>query len=42
MAAIGIAPTHPTLEALKGRPLVRHKIVADAAAIRGFIETRAI
>jgi threonine synthase len=42
MAAIGIAPTHPALEALKGRPLVRHKIVADAAAIRGFIETRAI
>jgi threonine synthase len=42
MAAIGIEPTHPTLEALKGRPLVRHKIVADAAAIRGFIETRAI
>jgi threonine synthase len=42
MAAIGVAPTHPSLEALKGRPLVRHKIVADAAAIRGFIETRAI
>jgi threonine synthase len=41
-AAIGIEPTHPSLEALKGRPLVRHKIVADAAAIRGFIETRAI
>jgi threonine synthase len=42
LAAIGVEPTHPTLEALKGRPLVRHKIVADAAAIRGFIETRAI
>jgi threonine synthase len=41
-AAIGITPTHPSLEALKGRPLVRHKIVADAAAIRDFIETRAI
>jgi threonine synthase len=41
-AAIGIEPTHPSLEALKGRPVVRHKIVADAAAIRGFIETRAI
>jgi threonine synthase len=41
-AAIGIEPTHPSLEALKGRPIVRHKIVADAAAIRGFIETRAI
>jgi len=41
-AAIGIEPTHPTLEALKRLPIVRHKIVADAAAIRGFIETRAI
>jgi threonine synthase len=41
-AAIGIEPRHPSLEALKGLPLVRHKIVADAAAIRGFIETRAV
>jgi threonine synthase len=41
-AAIGVEPTHPSLEALKLRPLVRHKIVADAAAIRGFIESRAI
>jgi len=40
--AIGIEPTHPSLEALKGLPLVRHKIVADAAAIRAFIESRAI
>ncbi|MGA7725523.1 MAG: threonine synthase [Opitutaceae bacterium] len=42
MEAIGIAPTDPSLEALKGRPLVRHKIVADAAQIRGFIESRAV
>ena len=41
-AAIGVTPTHPSLEALKALPIVRHKIVADAAAIRGFIETRAI
>jgi threonine synthase len=41
-AAIGIEPTHPSLEALKSRPLVRHKIVADARAIRGFIETHAV
>ena len=41
-AAIGVEPTHPSLEALKGLPMVRHKIVADAAAIRGFIESRAI
>jgi threonine synthase len=42
MAALGIEPTHPSLEALKGLPVVRHKIVADATAIRGFIEARAI
>jgi threonine synthase len=41
-AAIGIEPTHPSLEALKVLPIVRHKIVADAAEIRGFIEARAI
>jgi threonine synthase len=41
-AAIGIEPTHPSLEALKALPLVRHKIVADAAAIRAFIEARAV
>jgi threonine synthase len=41
-SAIGIEPTHPALEALKARPLERHKIVADAAAIRGFIESRAV
>jgi threonine synthase len=41
-AAIGIEPTHPSLEALKSRPIIRHKIVADAAAIRGFIESRAV
>jgi threonine synthase len=41
-AAIGIEPTHPSLEALKLLPIVRHKIVADAGAIRAFIETRAI
>ncbi|HXQ80487.1 MAG TPA: threonine synthase [Opitutaceae bacterium] len=40
-ASVGFEPTHPSLEALKSRPLARHKIVADAAAIRGFIETHA-
>jgi threonine synthase len=40
--AIGIAPTHPSLEALKERPLHRHKIVADAAPIRDFIESHAV
>ena len=42
LAAIGIEPRHPSLEALKSRPLVRHKIVADAGAIRAFIESRAV
>jgi threonine synthase len=41
-AAIGIEPTHPSLEALKARPLVREKIVADAAPIRAFIEGHAV
>jgi threonine synthase len=41
-AAIGIEPRHPSLEALKALPVVRHKIVADAGAIRGFIEARAV
>jgi threonine synthase len=40
--AIGIEPTHPSLEALKERPLHRHKIVADAAPIRDFIESHAV
>jgi threonine synthase len=41
-AATGVEPVHPSLEALKQRPLVRHKIVADAGAIRDFIESRAV
>ena len=41
-AAIGIEPKHPSLEALKDKPLVRHKIVADAAPIRAFIESHAV
>ena len=41
VTAIGIEPTHPSLEARKARPLVRRKIVADPAAIRAFIEAHA-
>jgi threonine synthase len=41
-SAIGFAPTHPLLEALKSAPIARHTIKADAAAIRGFIEARAV
>ena len=40
--AIGVEPTHPSLQALKSRPLARHKIVADAAPIRAFIESHAV
>jgi threonine synthase len=40
--AVGFAPVHPSLEALRERPLARHKIVADAAAIRAFIEEHAV
>ncbi len=41
-AAIGIEPTHPSLEALKSRPLVKHKISATPTAIRAFIEQHAV
>ncbi len=41
-AAIGIEPTHPSLEALKSRPLVKHKLPATPAAIRAFIEVHAV
>jgi threonine synthase len=41
-AAIGIEPTHPSLEALKRRPVVKHKLAANAGAIRAFVEARAV
>lgn len=41
-AAIGIEPTHPSLEALKAKPLVKHKLPAMPAAIRAFVETHAV
>ncbi len=41
-AAIGVEPTHPSLEALKARPVVKHRVKADAAAIRAFIEAHAV
>ncbi|MEI6861499.1 MAG: threonine synthase [Verrucomicrobiota bacterium] len=40
--AIGIEPTHPSLEALKAKPLVKHKLPATPAAIRTFIEAHAV
>ena len=41
-AAINGAPTHPTLEALKSRPIVKHRLPADAGTIKAFIEQQAI
>lgn len=40
--AIGLDPTHPSLEALKSRPIVKHPVAADADAIRAFIAERAV
>jgi len=34
-----VEPTDPALERLKGRPVVRHPIKADAGAIRDFIQS---
>ncbi|MDF9831806.1 threonine synthase [Ereboglobus sp. PH5-5] len=40
--AIGMEPTDPALEILKARPLVKHKINADPAAIKAFIMANAV
>lgn len=39
--AIGVEPTHPSLEALKARPLRKHLLKADAASIRAFVDAHA-
>ncbi|HEX2860407.1 MAG TPA: threonine synthase, partial [Lacunisphaera sp.] len=41
-AAIGQEPTAPTLEELKALPVVKHRVPADAAAIKDFIAARAV
>lgn len=41
-AATGQEPVHPALEALKARPVVKHRLPADAAAIKAFIAARAV
>ncbi len=41
-SAIQIEPTHPTLEALKSRPVVKHRVRATPSAIRQFIDERAV
>ncbi|HEU5079432.1 MAG TPA: threonine synthase [Opitutaceae bacterium] len=41
-AAIGKDPTHPTLDALKSKPIVKHLIAANPAAIKDFITQHAV
>ena len=41
-AAINQEPKHPALEALKARPVMKHRLPADAAAIKAFIAQRAV
>lgn len=41
-AATGQTPAHPALEALKTRPVVKHRLPADAAAIKAFIAQHAV
>jgi threonine synthase len=41
-AAIGVAPTHPSLEALKAKPVRKHVLKADVTAIRAFIDAHAV
>ncbi len=42
ISAIGVEPTHPSLEVLKAKPLVKHKLPASAAAIRAYIDQHAV
>ncbi len=41
-AAIGAAPTHPSLEELKQRPLAKHQIRAEPGAIKAFIAAHGV
>ena len=40
--AIGLEPTHPSLEALKARPLVKHRLRADLGEVQRFIDVHAV
>ena len=40
--AIGIEPTHPALDALKSRPIIKHRLPASEAAIKAYIEKHAV
>lgn len=41
-AAIGHEPVAPALEELKSRPIVKHRVAANAEAIKAFIAQRAV
>ncbi len=41
-AAIGIEPTDPSLDALKSRPVIKHRLRADPAEIMRFITQHAV
>ena len=41
-SAIGIEPIDPSLEVLKSQPIVKHRLSSSPAAIRAFIEARAV
>jgi threonine synthase len=41
-AAIGLEPTHPSLEALKTRRIEKHRLSATPAAIRAFVDAHAV
>ncbi len=40
--AIGVDPTHPSLEELKARPIVKHPLPATPEAIRSYIDAHAV
>jgi threonine synthase len=42
VSAIGVEPRHPSLEALKAKPLAKHMLPASAAAIRDYIDRHAV
>jgi threonine synthase len=39
--ALGVTPTHPTLEALRERPIVKHRLPATPDAIRDYVAAHA-
>lgn len=41
-AALEMEPTHPTLEALKSRPIVKHHLPTNLAALQDYIRTHGV